>query len=140
MEETLHIEPFVDSAFPNPHSAMEETLHIEPFVDSAFPNPHSAMEETLHIEPFVDSAFPNPHSAMEETLHLGPPVAIANYQSLTPKTSGSMRGCWGSRTVRLVRHRQTKGAETDRPGLPAGGQCSTLPQSVLSASMAPSWG
>jgi len=40
----------------------------------------------LHIEPFVDSAFPNPHSAMEETLHLGPAVAIANYQSLTPKT------------------------------------------------------
>lgn len=43
------------------------------------------------------------------------------------RTSGSMRGCWGSRTVGLVRHRQTKGAETDRPGLPAGGQCSTLP-------------
>jgi len=63
---------------------MEETLHIEPFVHSAFPNPHSAMEETLHIEPFVHSAFPNPHSAMEETLHLGPAVAIANYQSLTP--------------------------------------------------------
>ncbi len=46
------------------------------------------------------------------------------------RTSGSMRGCWGSRTVGLVRHRQTKGAETDRPGLPAGGQCSTLPYSV----------
>jgi hypothetical protein len=32
---------------------MEETLHIEPFVDSAFPNPHSAMEETLHLGPAV---------------------------------------------------------------------------------------
>jgi hypothetical protein len=47
------------------------------------------------------------------------------------RTSGSMRGCWGSRTVGLVRHRQTKGAATDRPGLPAGGQCSTLPCSGL---------
>lgn len=43
------------------------------------------------------------------------------------RTSGSMRGCWRSRTVGLVRHRQTKGAGTDRPDLPAGGQCSTLP-------------
>ena len=43
------------------------------------------------------------------------------------RTSGSMRGCWRSRTVGLVRHRQTKGAGTARPDLPAGGQCSTLP-------------
>jgi len=53
--------------------------------------PHSELRiphwvRTLHIEPFVDSAFPNPHSAMEETLHLSPAMAIANYQSLTPKT------------------------------------------------------
>ena len=79
-----------DSAFRTPHWV--RTLYLEPFVDSAFPNPHSAMEETLHLEPFVDSAFPNrvPSgcSAMEETLHLGPAVAIANYQSLTPKTRG----------------------------------------------------
>jgi len=49
------------------------------------------------------------------------------------RTSGSMRGCWGSRMVGLVRHRQTKGAGTARPGLHAGGQCSTLPYSGAAA-------
>jgi Protein of unknown function (DUF3467) len=43
------------------------------------------------------------------------------------RTSGSMRGCWRSSRVGLVRHRQTKGAGTARPDLPSGGQCSTLP-------------
>ena len=46
------------------------------------------------------------------------------------RTSGSMRGCWRSRTVGLVRHRQTKGAGTARLDLPAGGQCSNLPPDV----------
>jgi hypothetical protein len=49
------------------------------------------------------------------------------------RTSGSMRGCWRSSTVGLVRHRQTKGAGTDRPGLPSGGQCSTLPHYIISS-------
>jgi hypothetical protein len=56
------------SAFRIPHWV--RTLHIEPFVDSAFPNPHSAMEETLHLEPFVHSAFRTPHSAFD--WYLGP--------------------------------------------------------------------
>ena len=63
-----------------PHSELRiphwvRTLHIEPFVDSAFPNPHSAMEETLHLSPAVaianyqsltpNSAFRIRHSAFE---------------------------------------------------------------------------
>ena len=53
------------------------------------------------------------------------------------RTSGSMRGCWGSRTVGLVRHRQTKGAGTARPDLLAGGQCSTLPHYVPALAVCP---
>ena len=34
------------------------------------------------------------------------------------RTSGSMSGTWKRSTVWLLRHRQTKGAETDRPNLP----------------------
>jgi hypothetical protein len=44
------------------------------------------------------------------------------------RTSGSMRGYWGLRTVALVRHRQTKGAGTDRPDLPSGYQALLYPQ------------
>jgi len=49
------------------------------------------------------------------------------------RTSGSMRGCWRSSTVGLVRHRQTKGAGTARRDLPSGGQCSTLPYDAANA-------
>jgi len=38
-----------------------------------------------------------------------------------------MRGCWRSGPVGLVRHRQTKGADTDRPGLSSHVQRPTLP-------------
>ena len=33
------------------------------------------------------------------------------------RLSGSMSGMWKRSRVRLVRHRQTKGPETDRPNL-----------------------
>jgi hypothetical protein len=40
---------------------------------------------------------------------------------------GSMRGYWGLDTVGLVRHRQPKEAETDRPDLPSGLQALLYP-------------
>ena len=43
------------------------------------------------------------------------------------RTSGSMRGYWGLDTVGLVRHRQTKGAGTDRRDLPSGYQALHYP-------------
>jgi hypothetical protein len=43
------------------------------------------------------------------------------------RTSGSMRGYWGLDTVGLVRHRQPKEAETDRPDLPSGRQALLYP-------------
>jgi len=46
------------------------------------------------------------------------------------RTSGSMRGCWGLDTVGLVRHRQTKGAETARRDLPSGFQALLYPSVV----------
>jgi len=42
-------------------------------------------------------------------------------------TSGSMRGCWVSSMAGLVRHRQTKGAGTDRPDLHSGSQALLYP-------------
>ena len=58
-----------------------------------------------------------------------------------PRQSSTLptRGRWGSRTVGLVRHRQPKGADTDRLGLPAGGQCSTLPKTALADANNPGW-
>ncbi len=46
---------------------------------------------------------------------------------LEPTTSGSMRGSWGLDMAGLVRHRQTKGAGTDRPDLPSGYQALLYP-------------
>jgi hypothetical protein len=43
------------------------------------------------------------------------------------RTSGSMRGYWGLATAALVRHRQTKGAETARRDLTLRLPGSTLP-------------
>ena len=43
------------------------------------------------------------------------------------RMSGSMRGCWGLDTVELVRHREPKGAGTDRPDLPSGYQALLYP-------------
>jgi hypothetical protein len=47
------------------------------------------------------------------------------------RTSGSMRGCWRLGTVELVRHRQTKGAGTDRLDLLSHVQYPTLPPGTI---------
>lgn len=55
------------------------------------------------------------------------------------RMSGSMRGCWALDMAGLVRHRQTKGAGTDRPDLPSGYQALLYPFRAEPRDFARAW-
>ena len=68
---------------------------------------------------------------MDQRSHQLPPTPLTEPDKQLSRMSGSMGGCGNGVMVRLLRHRQTKGAVTDRPNLRPPRHILTLPKAAI---------